>query len=112
MMSMTKSNFDITSYMQFDEKYGAFWKMLHEEFLVTKEYLLKLSNTSKLMENYPIDRESILARENIVLPLLIIQHYAIKVINEGNLDEKKREIYAKLIARTIYGVVNAGRNVA
>ncbi|MBB2952408.1 MULTISPECIES: phosphoenolpyruvate carboxylase [Sphingobacterium] len=112
MMSMTKSNFDITSYMQYDEKYGEFWKMLHAEFLITKEYLLKLSNTSKLMENYPIDRESILARENIVLPLLIIQHYAIKVINEGKLDEKKREAYAKLIARTIYGVVNAGRNVA
>jgi phosphoenolpyruvate carboxylase len=43
---------------------------------------------------------------------LIIQHYAIKVINDGKLDEKKREAYTKLIARTIYGVVNAGRNVA
>ena len=112
MMSMTKSNFDITAYMKDDAKYGEFWKGLFEEYVLTKEYLLKLSNMNQLMENYPIERESILARENIVLPLLIIQHYAIKALSNPDLDDAKRAIYTKLIARTIYGVVNAGRNVA
>jgi len=112
MMSMTKSNFDITAYMKDDKVYGEFWKNLHAEYQITKEYLLKLSGTSKLMENYPVDRESILAREGIVLPLLVIQHYAIRALNSDKLDEAQREDYSKLIARTIFGVINAGRNVA
>lgn len=112
MMSMTKSNFDITAYMKDDETYGDFWKNLYAEYQITKKYLLKLSGTSKLMENYPVDRESILARESIVLPLLVIQHYAIRALNSDQLDDVQREDYSKLIARTIFGVINAGRNVA
>ncbi|WP_270089773.1 phosphoenolpyruvate carboxylase [Sphingobacterium sp. SYP-B4668] len=112
MMSMTKSNFDITSYMQYDEKYGTFWKMLHDEFQLTKKYVLKLSNTKKLMENYPVERESILAREKIILPLLTIQHYAIRKQKNLSLEDPQYDVYSKLIARTIYGVVNAGRNLA
>ncbi|HLS96868.1 MAG TPA: phosphoenolpyruvate carboxylase [Sphingobacterium sp.] len=112
MMSMTKSNFDITSYMQYDATFGDFWKMLRAEYELTKQYVLKLSNSSVLMEDYPIERASILAREKIVLPLLIIQHYAIRTLLKKELPEEQETAYRKLIARTIYGVVNAGRNLA
>lgn len=112
MMSMTKSNFDITAYMQYDEKFGDFWLMLREEYELTKAYTLKLSNSQVLMEDYPIDRASILAREKIVLPLLIIQHYAIRTLLNNNVSTEKEAAYKKLIGRTIYGVVNAGRNLA
>lgn len=112
MMSMTKSNFDITSYMRQDEKYGEFWTMLHDEYEKTKTYLLKLSGLDHLMENYPVERSSVLEREKIILPLLIIQHYAIRKINNEKLDEQTEEVYRKLISRTVYGVVNAGRNLA
>ncbi|MFD1771070.1 phosphoenolpyruvate carboxylase [Sphingobacterium suaedae] len=112
MMSMTKSNFDITSYMQYDATFGEFWMMLRDEYELTKKYILKLSNSSMLMEDYPIERASILAREKIVLPLLTIQHYAIRTLLNKKLSEDKEAIYRKLIARTIYGVVNAGRNLA
>lgn len=112
MMSMTKSNFDITSYMRNDEKYGEFWTMLHDEYVKTKTYLLKLSGLDHLMENYPVERASVLEREKIILPLLIIQHYAIRKISKENLSEQAEETYRKLISRTIYGVVNAGRNLA
>jgi phosphoenolpyruvate carboxylase len=98
--------------MKDDPIYGDFWKTLYAEYQITKEYLLKLSGTSKLMENYPVDRESILAREGIVLPLLVIQHFAIRALNSDQLTDAQREDYSKLIARTIFGVVNAGRNVA
>ena len=64
------------------------------------------------MENYPVERLSILEREKIILPLLTIQHYAIRVLNEGNISEEKKAVYEKLIARTVYGVVDAGRNLA
>jgi len=112
MMSMTKSNFDITSYMKDDETFGAFWNILHEEFVKTNEYLLKLSGAKYLMENYPVERCSVLEREKIVLPLLIIQHYAIRRLQSGKLKAEKEEVYRKLIGRTVYGVVNAGRNLA
>ncbi|NGM66732.1 phosphoenolpyruvate carboxylase [Sphingobacterium sp. SGR-19] len=112
MMSMTKSNFDITAYMQYDETFGDFWKMLRDEFELTKKYILKLSNSSVLMEDYPIERASVLAREKIVLPLLTIQHYAIRSLRNKKMSPEQETVYRKLIARTIYGVVNAGRNVA
>ena len=112
MMSMTKSNFDITAYMKDDEHFGDFWTMLYEEYEKTKSYLLKLSNSKVLMQNYPVERASILEREKIILPLLTIQHYAIREIEHKKLTEEQKEVYRKLIGRTIYGVVNAGRNLA
>ena len=112
MMSMTKSNFDITAHMENDEKFGDFWKNLKAEYDKTKSYLLKLTGMNELMENYPVEKASILEREKIILPLLTIQHYAIALLDKGELDEKTANIYKKLIGRTIYGVVNAGRNIA
>ncbi len=112
MMSMTKSNFDLTAYMKDDKVFGDFWTILHEEYIKTKHYLLKLSGAEHLMENYPVERSSVLEREKIVLPLLIIQHYAIRKILSGKLEAEKEEVYRKLIGRTLYGVVNAGRNLA
>ena len=112
MMSMTKSNFAITSYMKDDPTFGEFWRILYDEYVKTKSYLLKLSGANVLMENYPVERASILEREKIVLPLLIIQHYAIRRLREGNLSVEQEDVYRKLIGRTIYGVVNAGRNLA
>ncbi|MGM1430575.1 phosphoenolpyruvate carboxylase [Sphingobacterium lactis] len=112
MMSMTKSNFDITAYMKDDKEFGEFWTMLKEEFDRTKEYLLKLTGMKELMENYPVEKASICEREKIILPLLIIQHYAIRLLEDKQKDDKKAETYRKLIGRTIYGVVNAGRNLA
>ncbi|MGO1785654.1 MAG: phosphoenolpyruvate carboxylase [Sphingobacterium sp.] len=112
MMSMTKSNFDITSYMKDDDRFGEFWLTLKEEYDRTKKYLLKLTGMDELMENYPVEKASILEREKIILPLLIIQHYAIRLLEEGEVDQEKAETYRKLIGRTIYGVVNAGRNLA
>ena len=112
MMSMTKSNFDITAYMKDDEQFGEFWTTLKDEYDRTKKYLLKLTGMSELMENYPVEKASILEREKIILPLLIIQHYAIRLLENEQIDDAKADTYRKLIGRTIYGVVNAGRNLA
>ena len=70
-----------------------------------------LSGQTGLMENYPIEKQSIGTRERIVLPLVLIQHYAILKLNENPAGEDA-ETYKKLIIRTVYGIVNAGRNVA
>ena len=109
---MTKSNFHITAYLKDDPEFGEFWTLLKEEFDLTKSYLMKLTGMEELMENYPVERASILEREKIILPLLIIQHYAIRLLEKQAVKDEKTETYQKLIGRTIYGVVNAGRNLA
>ncbi len=111
VMSMTKSDFRVTAYLEKDKKFGQFWKMLKDEFDLTKAILLELTGTTLLMGEFPVERRSIAIREKIVLPLVIIQHYALHCLNNSS-DEELNKIYNKLVIRTVYGIVNAGRNLA
>jgi len=110
MMSMSKSDFRLTAWLANDPKYGQFWQMLKNEFDLTKQLLLELTGTEVLMEEYPIERLSIAIRERIVLPLVVIQHYALHLAQETK-DEELISIYHKLAIRSVYGIVNAGRNL-
>ncbi len=116
MMSLTKSFFELTAYMKEDEEFGAFWDIIHDEFELSKRLLLKLTGYANLMENEPAGRASIEVRENIVLPLLTIQQYALKKIQdlqkEKNPDKKLLEIYEKMVTRSLFGNINASRNSA
>jgi phosphoenolpyruvate carboxylase len=111
MMSMSKSDFRVTAYLQKDKKFGEFWQMLKNEFELTKTMLIELTGSHALMDEYPVERRSIGIRERIVLPLVIVQHYALQCLNNKH-DEAFTEIYDKLVIRTVYGIVNAGRNLA
>jgi len=111
MMSMSKSDFRITAHLETDKTFGTFWKKLKDEYELTKGLLLELTGTESLMEEYPIEKRSIALRERIVLPLVIIQHYALNKLNHHHNDEFT-DIYNKLVIRTVYGIVNAGRNSA
>lgn len=109
MMSLSKCYFELTSYMKEDAEYGAFWNILHEEYQLSKKMLLLISNMDILMEREAVSRESIKIRENIVLPLLVIQQYALQKIGQ-NAD--LRELYEKIVTRSLYGNINASRNSA
>jgi phosphoenolpyruvate carboxylase len=109
MMSLTKCYFELTSYMKDDKEYGAFWNILHVEYKLSKEMLLSISDMDVLMEGEIISRESIKIRENIVLPLLVIQQCALQKIGQ-NSDYK--ELYEKIVTRSLYGNINASRNSA
>ena len=111
IMSMSKSDFEITAYLANDPKFGSFWKQLHDEFELSKAMLLKLTGHSSLMENYPVEKKSIAVREKIILPLVLIQHFALDRL-QHDLSEEKQQAYEKLAIRTVYGIVNAGRNLA
>jgi len=80
MMSLSKCYFELTSYMKEDKEYGDFWKILQAEYELSKEMLLLISDAEILMEKEVLSRESIKIRENIVLPLLVIQQYALQKI--------------------------------
>ncbi|MFH6768391.1 phosphoenolpyruvate carboxylase [Gaetbulibacter aquiaggeris] len=116
MMSLTKSFFDLTQYMSKDEEFGAFWKIIYEEYLNSKNLLLKLTGYKNLMENEPSGKASIDVREAIVLPLLTIQQYALKKIQELEKedvkDEEQIKIFEKIVTRSLFGNINASRNSA
>ena len=99
-----------------DEEFGEFWSIIYEEFTVTKRLILKLTGYSELMENEPAGRASIQMRESIVLPLLTIQQYALKKIQElqkmPNPDKEKIAIFEKIVTRSLFGNINASRNSA
>ncbi len=115
MMSIEKSFFPLTQYMEKDPQFGTFWKIIYDEFLLTKRLLLKISGHQELMENYPDGKASIKMREDIVLPLLTIQQYALMKINEikeGDANPELLAVYEKLVTRSLFGNTNASRNSA
>jgi len=107
MMSLYKSKFKLTSYLSEDEEFGGFWNILYEEFKLSKEMMLLISGNKVLMEEEPITRESIKIREKIVLPLLVIQQYALQKVGKS---AENKELYEKIITRSLYGNINASRN--
>ena len=108
MMSLTKSFFKLTAYMQNDPEYGPFWDQIHGEYQRAKKYLLKLTGQSELMENEPAGKASIMMREKIVLPLLTIQQYALGKLHQKGSDE----VLEKMVTRSLFGNINASRNSA
>ncbi|WP_205942399.1 phosphoenolpyruvate carboxylase [Pedobacter sp. SYP-B3415] len=111
MMSMSKADFGITAHLADDPEFGVFWKQLYDEYELSKNMLLKLSGLESLMANYPVDKKSIAVRERIILPLVLIQHHALEKLRKGAAEDEAA-VYEKLAVRTVYGIVNAGRNTA
>ena len=112
MQSMCKTFFPLTAYMASDIKFGAFWSSLSEEFERTQQWVLKISGQAELLSNNPGIKASIALRENIVLPLLVIQQYALITLREQSLSEADRAIFEKMVVRSLYGNINASRNSA
>ncbi|MEM8929504.1 MAG: phosphoenolpyruvate carboxylase, partial [Bacteroidota bacterium] len=109
MMALAKTNFNLTSYLREDREFGEFWKILYDEFQLSKKMLLQISGSKILMEEEAVSRESVKIREKIVLPLLVIQQNALFHITE---DTELKELYEKIVTRSLYGNINASRNSA
>ena len=115
MMSLTKSFFKLTSYLQDDPEYGEFWKIIYKEYKLSKKLLLKLTGFKKLMQDQPAGRKSIKLRESIVQPLLTIQQYALKKIQDNRkskIKDQNIKVYEKIVTRALFGNINASRNSA
>jgi len=114
-MAMKKCYFPLTAYLSNDEKYGELWNTIYQEYELTKRYVLQLGGKTELMSDYPVDSLSIAMREKIVLPLLTIQQYAInkmREMEENLISSPAKDTYQKLVIRSSFGIINAGRNSA
>lgn len=109
MMSLSKTNFELTGYMADDPVFGDFWRILEAEYILSKEMMLLVSGFDSLMEEEPISKASIAIREKIVLPLLVIQQSALQAVQK---EGEYVADYEKIITRSLYGNINASRNSA
>lgn len=113
MMSLTKTNYQATTYLANDAEFGAFWKKMYAEYELSKEETLEISGLSELMGNNPNIRQSVYLREQIVLPLIAIQQASLMNLRNLTDDKKAYELrYRKLIIRSMFGIINAARNSA
>jgi phosphoenolpyruvate carboxylase len=113
MMSLTKSYFPATAYLSKDKEFGEFWKKMNNEYKLSVELILEVSGLQELMDNNPVNRDSVKLRERIVLPLITIQQFAIQQLRHLDNDEKPfLKEYRKLVLRCMFGIINAARNSA
>ena len=104
--------------MEKHQRFGEFWRLIKQEYDLSKEMALKVSGQKVLLEDSPTSQASIKLRMNIVLPLLVIQQYALTRVNDlvnSDLTETEAELlqtYEKMVVRSLFGNINASRNSA
>ncbi len=111
MMSLTKTYYPATKYLQRDEEFGAFWDKMHSEYERSLSAILHVSGEKELMDNKKANRESIKLRERIMLPLVVMQQFALQRLR-SNEDKKFTKQYQKIVIRCMFGIINAARNSA
>nr|MBA4167217.1 phosphoenolpyruvate carboxylase [Chitinophagaceae bacterium] len=112
-MAMKKCYFPLTEFLSRDPQYGELYNMIYEEYELTARYIFQLSGKNELMADYPVEQLSIQMRERIVLPLTTIQQFAmsrIREIEEQQANGALKDTYGKLVIRSSFGIINAGRN--
>ncbi len=113
MMSLTKTYYPATAYLAKDKEFSELWKKMNAEHKLSIQMILEVSGLSELMENNPLNRDSVKLRERIVLPLITIQQFALQQLR--NLDDNEKQFekhYQKLVLRCMFGIINAARNSA
>ena len=108
MQSLSKSNFAITRHLENDKKFGQFWCKLRDETVLTREMLLSITGHDELLSMDATKQESINLREKIVLPLLVIQQYALAKLRED--DKSSTAVLEKLVKKSLAANINASRN--
>lgn len=113
MMSLAKSYMPLTAYLEGNKRFGAFWRLIKDEFERSHACLLAVSGQTELLADQKRRNASIQIRENIVLPLLTIQQFALQTIEElktNNADSETIQTYENMVTRSLYGNINASRN--
>lgn len=116
LMTLIKTNLKLTSHMQNDPEFGEFYEKIESETNRTITALLSVNKQKAPMDSEPIIRSSIQKREGLILPLVIIQHYALFQLREhkihNNLPASKVKELTSLILKAMAASINASRNSA
>ncbi|ANE49241.1 phosphoenolpyruvate carboxylase [Flavisolibacter tropicus] len=110
-MVMKKSYFSLTAYLAGNPVYSNIYDIIWREYELTKKYILLVTERPELMSDYPVEQLSIQMREKIVLPLTTIQQFALTKLREDKeMPAEERSVLERLVVRTSFGIINAGRN--
>jgi phosphoenolpyruvate carboxylase len=114
MMSLKKSNPLLTNHLKQDPEFGDFLKVIEHESKRAKAELLKIADQSNLMEKDPINVESIVMRESLILPLTVVQQFALTILrlDKDKLSDESTEALRNLVTKTMATCINASRNSA
>lgn len=111
MQSMMKSDFRLTAHLENDAQFGGIWSMVRDEYELTKRWVLDIAGQQSLMERNPHIKESIGLRDDIIRPLLVIQHFALGQLANGDDSSKwEADVLKRLVVRSMFGIINASRN--
>jgi phosphoenolpyruvate carboxylase len=111
MQSMMKSDFRLTAHLENDAQFGGIWSMVRDEYELTKRWVLDIAGQQSLMERNPHIKESIGLRDDIIRPLLVIQHFALGQLATGDESSKwEADVLKRLVVRSMFGIINASRN--
>ena len=108
VQSIRKSYSPLIKYTENDPEFGELWTQLIEELKRTKDCLMKVTGKTALHLDNPIVDRSVSMREEIVLPLLVIQHYALKRWRQ----DRNNVMWKKMLLKSIPPSINASRNSA
>jgi len=111
MQSLSKVHLPLTTWVLDDPRFGSLHKLIVDEANRTRELLLRISGQAELLENDPVNRASIALREELILPMAVIQQYALECLRgPESQDSSKCEVLEKLVLRTMAVSINASRN--
>ena len=74
------------------------------------DYLQLISRHDKLIANNPVKWKSIQAREEIVLPLLVIQQFAMNRLRSLEHTDPDYALCEKIIKKSLAASINSSRN--
>ena len=109
MQSLSKTNFDLTAFLGSHPRFGAFWGRLRDEAGRTGSAFARLSEGGTYPAANQSALESIRTREEMILPVGVIQQYALAMLR----DKPPAEVAAvleKLVIKSLAPSVNASRN--
>jgi len=107
MQSLSKTRYDLTRYIAADGRFGGLWSKIDTEASRTIDLLLRISGRMTLLENEPNMRASIRLREELILPVTVIQQWALQKLRSGDDDRERLE---HIVVKSLAASVNASRN--
>jgi phosphoenolpyruvate carboxylase len=115
-MSLTKSRIDLHAHLESDPRFGDLIRRIREETERSRSAIVRISQRDRLKMSDPVNRRSVEAREEIMLPLLVIVQAAYVRYRElqraGGGGAEESEQLRKLALKGIAAIINATRNAA
>lgn len=111
MQALSKSSPSYTQYLTRHVVYGDLVSLIHQEFHRVSQCILEITGQEEFLSRDGINRQSIALREQLLIPLVVIQHYATAKARQS-LSAKQKRAFEKLLRKTIPAITNASRNSA